>query len=206
LDRQAFGVLFRCRADKDAAGVPSFSYTPTIPNPGGDEQHHNAPSSTRHTSNTAIPDDHLGGGVTVDGPVELVLHGREKALGGGGASVVVDGGGVDVGDLLVELALAEPDFADALKLFLEILACQDGATVFEALVVHGKALDGEFLDHGGRPLAELDGALRVDLVADRDDGREVVVLRLIELAVSSSYPKFSDNCHFLQFTVLVAAA
>ena len=34
--------------------------------------------------------DELGGGVAVDGVVELVLDGGEEALGGGGVLVVVD--------------------------------------------------------------------------------------------------------------------
>jgi hypothetical protein len=106
------------------------------------------------------------------------------------SAVVVDGGGVDVGDLLVELALAEADFADALELFFEVLSGQDGAASLEAFVVHDEALDGEFLDHGGRPFAELDGPLGVDLVADGDDGGEVVVAGVVVFAIGGSYPKF----------------
>jgi hypothetical protein len=60
-------------------------------------------------------DDDLRRRLAVDGPVQLVLHGGEKALGGLGGDVVVDGGGVDVGDFLVELALAQADLADALQ-------------------------------------------------------------------------------------------
>ena len=96
-------------------------------------------------------------------------------------------------NLLVEFAFAEADFADTLELLLEIPLGQDGAAVLEALVVHGKTLDGELPDHGGRPFAELDGTLGVDLVADGDDGGEVVVLGLVAFSVSGSYSKFSNN-------------
>jgi len=61
------------------------------------------------------------------------------------------------------------------------------------LVVHREALDGELLDDARGPLAELHSALGVDLVPDGDDGREVVVLRVVALGVGSSYPKASDN-------------
>jgi hypothetical protein len=39
----------------------------------------------------------------------------------------------------------------------------------------------------------LDGPLGVDLVADGDDGGEVVVAGVVVFAVGGSYPKFSDN-------------
>ena len=60
-------------------------------------------------------------------PVKFVLHGGEKALSGGGGAIIVDGGGVDVGDFLIKLSLAEADLADTLELFLEILLGQDSA-------------------------------------------------------------------------------
>jgi hypothetical protein len=44
-------------------------------------------------------------------------------------------------------------------------------------------------------------ALGVDLVADGDDGREVVVLRVVSLAVGGSYPKTLDDCVLLQLAV-----
>jgi hypothetical protein len=147
-------------------------------------------------------DDDLGCGLPVDGPVQLVLHRREEALGGLRRHVVVDRRGVDVGDLLVELALRQADLADALELLFEVAIAQDGAAALEALVVHREALDGELLDDARGPLAELHRALGVDLVADRDDGREVVVLGVVRLAVGGSYSKTSNNCVLLQLAVL----
>jgi hypothetical protein len=75
-------------------------------------------------------EDHLGGSLAVDGPVEFVLHCGKEALGRGGGDIVVDGGRVDVGDLLVEFALAQSDFANALELFLEVFFAKDRAVVF----------------------------------------------------------------------------
>ena len=53
--------------------------------------------------------DDLGGGVAGDRPVHFVLHGLEEpdALRLGG--VVINAGGVDVGDLLVEAPLGGAD-------------------------------------------------------------------------------------------------
>jgi hypothetical protein len=107
--------------------------------------------------------------------------------------IVVHGGRVDVRDLLVELALAQTDLADALELFLEVFFAKDGAVTFQALVVHRVALDREGLDDAGGPFAELHGALGVYLVADGDDGGEVVVLGVVGFAVVGSYSKLSNN-------------
>ena len=87
-----------------------------------------------------------------------------------------------------------PTRADALELLLEVAIAQDGAAALQALVVHREALDGELLDDARGPFAKLHRALGVDLVPDGDDGREVVVLGVVGLAVGGSYSKFSNNC------------
>ena len=63
----------------------------------------------------------LGGGMPVGRPVHLVLHGLEEQLGQLGLRVVVDAGGVDVGDLLVEQPFAGADVADAGEQFVEVV-------------------------------------------------------------------------------------
>ena len=88
----------------------------------------------------------------------------------------------------------EADLADPLELLFEVLVAQDRATALQALVVHREALDGELLDDACGPLAELHCALGIDLVSDGDDGREVVVLRVVLLGVDGSNPKISDYC------------
>jgi len=62
-----------------------------------------------------------------------------------------------------------------------------------ALVVHREAFDGELLDDARSPFAKLHRALGVDLVAHGDDGREVVVVSVVCLAVGGSYSKISNN-------------
>jgi hypothetical protein len=137
--------------------------------------------------------DDLRRRLTVNGPVQLVLHRGKEPLRRRSGDIVVNRGGVDVGDLLVELALAQPDFPDALQLFLEVFFAEDRAVVFQALVIHRVALDGERLDDAGGPFAELHGAFGVHLVADGDDRGEVVVLGIVGFAVGGSYSKISNN-------------
>lgn len=106
---------------------------------------------------------------------------------------IVDGRGVDVGDLLVELALRDADLADTLQLLLEIPIGNDGTTRLDALIVHHVGLDRELLDDARGPLAELYRPLGIDLVTHRDDGGQVVVLGVVAFAVGGSYPEFPDN-------------
>ena len=68
----------------------------------------------------AVPDD-LGGGPAVNGPVELVLHGGEKGLADLGVGIVINAGGVDVGDLLVEKPLGGADVLNPPEQFLKII-------------------------------------------------------------------------------------
>lgn len=125
--------------------------------------------------------------------MQLVLHGGKKTLGSLCGDVVVNRRGVNVGDLLIELALREADFPYALQLLFKILLGENRAVVLQAFVIHRVALAGERLDDGVRPFAELHGALGVNLVAHCDDRGEVVVLGVVALAVGGSYPKISDN-------------
>ena len=136
--------------------------------------------------------DELGGGVPVYGEVHLVLHRGIEAFGRGGGAVVVNSGSVQVGDLLIELTLAGADLPDALQLFLKVLVGQIGA-LLEPFVVHDPAANGVLHGNLVDPLAELDGALGIDLEANRDDHLQGIVLDGVRLAVCGSYPKFSDN-------------
>lgn len=137
--------------------------------------------------------DDFSGCLPVDGPMQLVLHCGEEALRGLRRHVVVNGRGVNVGDLLVELSLREANLADALELLFEILLGEHRTTGLDALIVHHVGLDGELLDDARGPLAELHRTLGIDLVAYGDDGGKAVVLGVVALAVSGSYSKFSNH-------------
>ena len=123
--------------------------------------------------------------LAVHGEVHLVLNRGKETLGGCCGRVVIQRGGVDVRDFLVELALGEPDFPDLFELALEELIRQV-APALEAFGIHGPALDGVVLDDLVSPLAKLDGALVLDFEANGDDGLQVVVLGLVGLAIGGS--------------------
>ena len=144
--------------------------------------------------------DEFGSGLAVDGVVQLVLHGGEEAPGRRGVTVVVDAGGVDVGDLLVEAPLGQADLADLLQQALEVVLAQEAA-VLHARPVDDVAPDGKVAQHLSGPLAELSGPHRVDPVTNRDDGIEVVVVdaaRHLPGALGSNYPESPDSCLPLQ--------
>ncbi len=123
------------------------------------------------------------GGVAVDGPVHLVLHGSEKLLRGLGAGIVINAGGVDFEDLAPELFFRGPDVADAGEEEIEVVA---GFALLELIVVEDKALDEVVAELLGGPDAELDAAMRFYPVADGDDDIEGVVLDLVGFAVGGS--------------------
>lgn len=106
---------------------------------------------------------------------------------------VVDGCSIDVGDFLIELSLRQADLPNALKLLFEVLIRKDGAATFNPLIIHDIGFDGVLIDDRGGPFAKLHGSFRVDLVANCDDGRELVVLGVVSLAVGGSYSKISNN-------------
>ncbi len=107
-----------------------------------------------------------------DGPVHLVLHGLEELdavrLGG----VVINAGGVDVGDLLVEPPLGGADVLNPAEQFVEVIEGLVG--ILEAFVVEDEAFDDELAELLRGPDAEAGGDGAFDAVADGDDGVEVV--------------------------------
>jgi hypothetical protein len=129
--------------------------------------------------------DHFCRRLTVHIVVHLVLNRSKETLRCRCGRVVIQRGGVDVGDFLIELALGEPDLPNLFELALKELIRQ-GAAALETFGIHGPALDGVVLDDLIGPLAELDGALVLDLEANGDDRLQAVVLRLVALAVGGS--------------------
>lgn len=63
---------------------------------------------------------------------------------------------------------------------------EDGAAAFYALIIHDIGFDGVLFDDGGGPLAELQDAFGVDLVADGDNGGELVVFAVVVFAVGGN--------------------
>ena len=118
--------------------------------------------------------DDFSGGVTVDRPMQLVLHSLEKGLRDLGVRIIVDARGIDVGDLLVKQPLGVADVADAGKQFLEVVL-SDGSPCLDAFVVEHEAFDQKLSQLGGRPLAVLRAARRTNPVAHGKDHVKVVV-------------------------------
>ena len=109
-----------------------------------------------------------------DGPVELVLDGLKERNALRLRGVVINAGGVNVGDLLVEAPLGRADVLNPAEQFLEVV--EGLVRVLQALVIEDKAFDDEFAEFLGGPDAEAGGDGALDAVADGDDGVEVVVL------------------------------
>ncbi len=153
--------------------------------------------------------DDFGGGVAVGCPVHFVLDGGEELLGVFGVGGVVDAGGVDVEDFLVEAALGGADVADAFEEFSEVIFLAGAGRIFEAFVVHGEALHQVLGEACGGPLAELCAAMAADAVANGEDGGEGVVFDLTgdrSLTFGLNYPEFPDSCRSGEFGFFVNVA
>ncbi len=74
--------------------------------------------------------------LAMDSPVQLVLHRGEKTFRCLRCDVIVCGSCVNVGNFLIEHALGEADFPDALQLLFKILIVKDGTAAFQAFVIH----------------------------------------------------------------------
>jgi len=98
--------------------------------------------------------------------------------------VVVNAGGVDVGDLLVKPPLAGADILDAAGQLLEVIVSDIG--IFEAVVVEDEALADEFFELVRRLLAEARGCLAAHPETECQHHVEVVVRDLVGFAVGGS--------------------
>jgi hypothetical protein len=112
------------------------------------------PSPQGHVGSVRVGpgDDDLCRSLLGDGEEELVLDFREKEVGVGIVSPLIDAKGKQVPDLLVEPLFRGPYFPDACQHLVEIVP---SARILEAFVVHDEALHEVFGQVAGRPLAEL---------------------------------------------------
>ena len=105
---------------------------------------------------------------------------------GRGRRIVVQGSRINIRNFLIEFAFRKPNFADFFQLAFKELIGQIAA-VFKAFHVHGPALNRVILDNLVRPLAELYGALILDLESDGDNGLQAVMFCVVIFAISGSY-------------------
>ena len=122
--------------------------------------------------------------------MNLVLYFFEELNRNFCLGVVVDAGGVDFQNLTVKHLFGSADVPDALQQFFEI---STAAQIFQPFIVQCKAFAHIFLQDASRPDAELCATLGFDSVADRDNDIEVVVIDLIDFAISGSCCKICNN-------------
>ena len=147
----------------------------------------------------------FGGGLTGDSKMELVLNGGEKVPGFAGLGGIINGGGVNISDLLIGHALAGADIADFLEQFIEEPGAEPGA-VLETVAVNGKAFMDAIPQDANRPLAELGAALGIDAVADGDDRLEGIAGDLASDfagAFGLNYREILGSCGRVQFFCLI---
>ena len=75
------------------------------------------------------------------------------------------------------------------------------AQIFQALIIQSKAFSHILLQNSRCPNTKLHAALRFHTVADRNDDIEIIVIHLINFAVSGSCCKICNNFFSLQFAL-----
>jgi len=137
--------------------------------------------------------------------MQLVLHLGKESLGGRGILVLVDAGGVDVGNFLIKPTFTEPDLPDLFRQTLKVILPKEGA-VLHALLIQHIALDGKLPQNLGGPLAELGGPNRIDPVTHRYDGVQIIELNIpgnFTFALSLNYPEFPNSCPTTNLTLFI---
>lgn len=124
--------------------------------------------------------------------MHLILYFLEEDAGSRCIWIVVDGRGVDVGNLLVEAAFAESDFPDFFEELLEVVNIQEGP-VFHSLFVNDVASYGELSEDVCAPLTKLGGSHGVNAIADRDYRIQIIVFYLVVFTVCGSLSEFPTN-------------
>ncbi len=75
----------------------------------------------------------------------------------------------------------------------------------EIIIIERKALDQQFAEPAGGPLAKLRASRRPDAVADGEDGFEVVMINLaadLSASLGLNYSEFPNSCLGVQFFIL----
>lgn len=147
--------------------------------------------------------DDLGGGVSVASPMQFVLRRGVEVQRDRRIFVVVDARRVDVGDLMIEAALARTDRTDPRQQIVEIVGPETVAGD-ELLVVDREALRQVVAERGCSPLAELGSAGSADAIPHGNDHVEgVVVHEPFDRpgTLGLNYPEFPDSCLRRQFAL-----
>lgn len=110
--------------------------------------------------------------------MRFVLDDLEGALRVVAGRLVVGGQREDVAHPQVHPPFAGADVADALEQLVEVVGHAWPGRVLQPFVVQHEALDQVLLETGGRPLTELRAARAADAIADGEDDRQAVVLKL----------------------------
>ena len=106
----------------------------------------------------------LCGSLPGNGPVNLVLNRFKKKKTDFLCGVIVEAGGVDVRDFLVEPPLGGPDILNSAHQLFEIV--EGLIRIFQAFVIENESLDDIFLQSLGGPNPELSAPVGLHAVTN----------------------------------------
>ena len=109
--------------------------------------------------------------------------------------------------MLPDASFAGADGANTFQQLAEVVLAEHRLSLFQPIVVQDKPLADIFIQHLRRPLTEVRGFGRVDTIADRDDGIEVVEIHIF-FHLSAETPihdcfHFGNSRIFIEFSAVV---
>ena len=144
-------------------------------------------------------------GAVLHHPQQTVLYLLEKQPCGWRIPIVINAGGIDVRQFLIEPAFAQAYLPYFSQQVLEIVFANE-SPVFHALLVYDISTQRELSYHVCTPLPELRGTDGIDSIAHRDDGVKVIKQRVscnLSFSFGLNYRDFLGSCLFCQLTTII---
>ena len=134
---------------------------------------------------------------TGNGIMKFVLYGCIKIICSIRISIVINAALCkDIGYLLPYSAFAGTDGANSFQQFTEIVFSKSCFTLFQAFVIHSKALYHIFLQNTGCPYTELGCLNGVYSVTNGNNGIQIVIIGRGKLCFSGNRTMWSGYFHF----------
>ena len=144
--------------------------------------------------------------MAMHGIVHLILHLRKELFCGQCIAVIIQRSSVNISEFLVEVALRNANFPDALQLLFKVFLGQDCAAVFQTFFIHGPALDSILLHDLICPDTKPHRPLVIHLEADRNNHLQIIVVHAasnLSATLILNYSEFPNRCRLVLLMVSI---
>ena len=144
---------------------------------------------------------------TGNGIVEFILYSGIKMICGIGISIIINAAlGKYISYLLPYSAFAGTDGANSFQQFTEIVFSKSCFTLFQAFVIHSKALYHIFFQNSGCPYTESGCLNGVNSVTNGNNSIQIVIIGRGKLRFSGNSTVWSGYFHFGNYHLRASSA